>query len=64
MSQMQFREEPDDSTGIPEGVTTPDGRETYHHQNHQMELNTSTLLPPGTIRQNIKFEMVNAIYLG
>lgn len=64
MSQMQFREEPDDLTGIPEGVTTPDGRKICHHQNHQMELNTSTLLPLGTAQQNTKFEMVNAIYLG
>lgn len=33
MSQMQFREKPDDLTGIPEGLTRPDGREIHHHQN-------------------------------
>lgn len=33
MSQMQFREEPDDLTGIPQGVTTPDGGIFPCHQN-------------------------------
>lgn len=64
MSQMQFRENPDDLTGIPKAVTTPDGKEICHHQNCQMEMITSTLLPPGTTQYNTRFEMVNAIYLG
>lgn len=61
MSQMQFREEPDDLTGTPEGVPTPAGSEICHHI--QVQLHTSPLLPQVPASRNTTLEMVNAIYL-
>lgn len=61
VSQLQFREESDDLTGIPEGVPTPAGREICHHI--QVELHTSPLLLQVPAYKNTTLEMLNAIYL-